>query len=236
VSDDSADRIEAVEVRDEPRLSRRKPPTRRPRRVFVAYPYSFPEDDYRRPFTDLAEAFDVKFQFADERITSQHILEKITKMIADARFSLFDVTSWNPNVALELGIAMGRPKADYYLLFNPDHPDNPKDGVPSDLGGFDRIEYRSFAQLGEGVSKLLVQEFGIPEKDQEQDPVADLRTKTMDILSAEPGLSIVKLANQLNTTAPMARVVVLPMIEEGLVTTRGERRGMRYFPSIQPNE
>ena len=53
-------------------------PKARARRIFVAYPYDFPKADYRRPFIDLANAFDVEFQFADEKITNQHILDKIT--------------------------------------------------------------------------------------------------------------------------------------------------------------
>jgi hypothetical protein len=29
-------------------------------------------------------------------------------MIEEAEFSIFDVTTWNANVALELGVAMGK--------------------------------------------------------------------------------------------------------------------------------
>lgn len=100
-------------------------PTPRPRTVFVAYPYALPRGDYRRPFTDLAKAFDVEFQFADERITNRQILDKIADMIVSARFNLFDVTRWNANVALELGIAIGGERP-YYLLFNPSDPENPR--------------------------------------------------------------------------------------------------------------
>ena len=125
----------------------------------MAYPYSIPKKDYRRPFTELAKAFDVEFQFSDERITNKHILDKITEMIVTARFSLFDVTMWNASIALELGIAMGRGR-DYYLLFNPDH--DPHGGqVPADLGGLDRIQYRSYSGLEEALTKLLAQESGL---------------------------------------------------------------------------
>jgi len=50
---------------------------RKPRQVFVAYPYSLPKRDYRRVFTDLGEAFQVGFVFADEKITGLHVLQKI---------------------------------------------------------------------------------------------------------------------------------------------------------------
>jgi hypothetical protein len=46
-------------------------------------------------------------------------------MIEESEFAIFDVTTWNPNVALELGIAIGS-EQDSYILFNPttqqEHP------------------------------------------------------------------------------------------------------------------
>lgn len=132
--------------------------TRSPAQIFVAYPYAFPKDDYHRAFAEAGREFQVTFRYADQRITNRHILDKITDLIEGARFSLFDVTRWNPNVALELGFAIGR-GCDYYLLFNPDDPLNPKTGdVPADLGGIDRIHYRSYSQLSESVRDLLDQE------------------------------------------------------------------------------
>jgi hypothetical protein len=52
-------------------------PAARPRKIFVAYPYVLPRGDYRRAFNELAKAFSVTFEFADERITSKQILDKI---------------------------------------------------------------------------------------------------------------------------------------------------------------
>jgi hypothetical protein len=68
--------------------------------IFVAYPYSIPSKDYRRPFTELQESFPVRFTFADEEITNKQILDKIATMVRASRFSLFDITGWNPNVTL----------------------------------------------------------------------------------------------------------------------------------------
>jgi hypothetical protein len=66
------------------------------RTVFVGYPYSFPKDDYRGAFAEVGAEYDMTFIFADEEITNQHILEKISGMMARTAFSLFDVTTWNP--------------------------------------------------------------------------------------------------------------------------------------------
>lgn len=204
-------------------------PAPRPRRVFVAYPYILPKDDYRRPFNELGLAFNVEFQFADERITNKQILDKITDMIASARFSLFDITTWNANVALELGIATGQDRA-YYLLFNPEHADNPKgQEVPADLGGLDRIQYRSYAELEDGLTKLLAQEFGVPRKGDQADPVRDFRERVPEVLSTEPGLRVGEIADRLGITVELAQVVVRPLAAGGKLETTGARRGMRYY-------
>ena len=83
-------------------------PARKPRQVFVAYSYKrFPRADYRRVFNDLNAAYLVDFVFADEKITSLHILQKIANYIRESRFGLYDISGWTPNVTLELGLAFG---------------------------------------------------------------------------------------------------------------------------------
>jgi hypothetical protein len=209
----------------------RSPPVaRRSREIFVAYPYSFPEDDYRGVFADLEKAFNVKFRYADEQITNRQILAKIENMILSAQFSLFDVTTWNANVALELGIAMGRDR-DYYLLFDPTHARNPKGGeLPADLGGIDRIQYRSYGQLREGITKLLAQEFGVrAQKERQEDPVLALRTLVMPVLEETPGLKIGEIADALNISTDLAKVVIRPMVAAGSLRTKGATRAMRYY-------
>jgi hypothetical protein len=101
--------------------------------------------------------------FADEELTNKHILEKITTMMSAAAFSLFDITYWNPNVALELGIAYGR-RLDYYILLDPTKSD---EEVLSDLRGIDRIQYASFKELETQLARLMRDQFGSPEKEQE---------------------------------------------------------------------
>src|SRR5260370_20105549 len=89
------------------------------KQVFVAYSYkTYPKDDYRAVFTGLEKTYDVRFVFADEKITNMHIMQKIISYIRSSDFSLFDISGWNPNVTLELGFAMAIGDA-WYICFDP---------------------------------------------------------------------------------------------------------------------
>jgi hypothetical protein len=94
------------------------PTQRKPRQIFVAYPYSIPKRDYRRVYTDLAAAFSVTFVFADEKLTGLHVLQKIYTMIRESAFGIYDISGWNPNVTLDLGLAYGM-GALAFLVVNP---------------------------------------------------------------------------------------------------------------------
>jgi len=198
------------------------------RTIFVAYPYSIPRDDYRRPFAELAKAFSVKFVFADEEITNKQILDKITGMIRTSRFSLFDITDWNANVSLELGVAVGLQK-DYYLLFDPTRE---RREVPSDLGGIDRLQYRSYTELETVLSQLLIQQFGVPSQQRDRAPsdqMAALRDAALEVVDRRSGPKMRQIADELGIPIELAKAVVRPMVEDGELETHGQTRGMRYY-------
>jgi hypothetical protein len=204
-----------------------------PNTVFVAYPYEFSKEDYRDSFSQVGDEFGVTFLYADEEITNKQILDKIKGMIEGATFSIFDITSWNANVALELGIAVGL-NEDYYILFNPEHDQT---DVPSDLGGIDRLQYADFTSLKAELSRLMEQQFGAPE-DEEQESgspgdsfnhqIDELRDAVPDIVSANPGIQIGGIASQLGIPVEFAQSVTRPLVEDS-IESQGERRGTRYF-------
>jgi hypothetical protein len=201
------------------------------RTVFVAYPYTFPEDDYRGVFVAVGAEYNVTFTFADEQLTNKHILEKIETMMYDAAFSLFDITTWNPNVALEHGIAYGN-SLDYYILFDPTQG-NPD--VLSDVRGIDRIQYTSHTELKTRLSKLMRDQFGAPAGEQEEKgkdlagQIEDLRHSVPDLVRAEPGQQIGGIASSLGVPIEIAQMVVRPLVGSELDTS-GVRRGTRYYP------
>jgi hypothetical protein len=203
-------------------------------RIFVAYPYSFSKADYRGAFRKVGRQYGVEFMYADQRITNRQILEKISAMIHEAEFSIFDVTLWNANVALELGIAIGS-EQDYYIIFDPEEGDQ---HPPSDLGGIDRLHYTDYAELTQEVGRLMRQQFGAPSKEKsapspEGADVAlgleRLQGQIPDIVRNDPGMAIGSIASSIGVPVEYAKSLVRPLIGESL-RTEGARRGTRYFP------
>ncbi|WP_447976758.1 hypothetical protein [Candidatus Nitrospira bockiana] len=201
-------------------------PTRNPRQVFVAYPYTlYPTADYRRPFKDLAKAFNVTFVFADEKITTLHILQKIADYIRSSRCGIYDISAWNANVTLELGLAYGLNEKAYIVANPKQHSANE---VPADLRGLDRIQYTSFAELQAGVEKILTQEFPIQPAHNVEDQLSTLREQALKIVKESEGLKINDIASLLGVSIDVAKVVVHPLVGPQL-RTEGVRRGTRYF-------
>lgn len=202
-------------------------PTRNQRQVFVAYPYTiYDKADYRRPFNDLAKALNVTFVFADEKITTLHILQKIADYIRSSRFGIYDISGWNANVTLELGLAYGlNEKA--YIISNPKQ--HQAGEVPADLRGIDRIQYTSFSELQTGLEKILTQEFPIQPAHDVENQLTTLRNLAVDFIQANPeGLKITDIADLLGVTIDVAKVVVYPLVGKSL-RTEGVKKGTRYF-------
>lgn len=202
-------------------------PTRNQRQIFVDYPYTiYDKADYRRPFSDLAKAFKVTFVYADEKITTLHILQKIADYIRSSRFGIYDISGWNANVTLELGLAYGlNEKA--YIISNPKQ--HQAGEVPADLRGIDRIQYTSFAELQSGLEKILNQEFPIQPTHDVENQLTTLRNLAIDIIQSNPeGLKITDVAAVLGVTIDVAKVVVHPLVGSKL-KTEGVKKGTRYF-------
>jgi hypothetical protein len=109
-------------------------------RVFVGCPYGKPFD--YPAFKKALSKIPIAWYYADTSIRSKHLLANLSKDIRVVDFCVFDVSLWNPNVTLELGLAQGSGKG-YYILANQKQS---KD-VPSDIKGIQRIEYNSIKSL-----------------------------------------------------------------------------------------
>ena len=202
-------------------------PARNSRQIFVAYPYTlYDTSDYRKPFKELAKAFNVQFVFADEKITTLHILQKIADYIRSSRCGIYDISGWNANVTLELGLAYGM-NEKAYVISNPKQ--HPAGEVPSDLRGLDRMQYTSFSELQTALEKILSQELPIQPTHDVENQLDTLRKHAVAVVNEAPeGLKINDIASLLGVSGEIAKVVVYPLVGTSL-RTEGIRKGTKYF-------
>ncbi len=198
------------------------------KQVFVAYAYNlYDQRDYRKVYAALEKSFGIKFIFADEKITNMHILQKIISYIRGSDFSLFDISAWNPNVTLELGIALAS-SDDWYICFNPEQTDIKE--VPSDIRGLDRIQYTSFSELEDRLSVLLDQWYPRSTRTTVDDYFDKAQKEVLTLVSKQPGLKVNEIADILGMNLRMAQVVVGQLMSHSSIRAEGKTRGVKYFP------
>ncbi|QAT17486.1 hypothetical protein BU251_07045 [Candidatus Velamenicoccus archaeovorus] len=106
----------------------------------------------RKLFKDLP--FNVVYANTD--IETKHLLQILKKHINEADYSIFDLSSWNPNVTLELGLSEGIRKISnkkYYILLNTKRALE----VPADIRGIQRLEYSRYDySIDKGLGDCLI--------------------------------------------------------------------------------
>lgn len=122
--------------------------------VFVGHPFAgrFPVKKFRKILKEMP----FRVIYGNTDLQTKHLLDVMRANISKSDFSIFDLSDWNPNVALELGLAQGikaKPGKQYYILLNTRRSDN----VPSDIQGLQRLEYTSYDYRPEaGLGDQLV--------------------------------------------------------------------------------
>ncbi len=104
--------------------------------VFVGHPFAgrFPVKKFRKIFKELP----FKVIYGNTDLQTEHLLDVMRASVLKSDFSIFDLSDWNPNVALELGLAQGlkkKPGKTYYIVLNTRRSEN----VPSDIQGVQRL-------------------------------------------------------------------------------------------------
>lgn len=124
--------------------------------LFVACPYSS-AFGFRKFKNYLLAHYPGTVIFAETNLQTKHLLDILRKHIKKCDLGLFDTSTWNPNVALELGMADGL-DTDYFITLNNKQSKN----VPSDIQGLQRIEYRTVENgsnsLHEQFQKYIVKQ------------------------------------------------------------------------------
>jgi hypothetical protein len=203
-----------------PRMAPTVPPART---IFVAYPWDLYSSRaaYKKAFTKLESPLLIKFLFAEERITSGHVLEKILEMIEETAFGIYDVSSWNPNVTLEYGLARGA-GAVAYIAFNPDK--TKLSDVPADVRGYDRLQYTDLEELSDVVATLVTQQLG---KAPVANPLEDDRQVMLELLRKRPGLKARELADEMGERLDYIQLLIRRSGSE--LATTGRTRAVKYF-------
>ena len=86
--------------------------------------------------------------------------------------------------------------------------------VPSDLRGLDRIEYASYAELGNKLSLLMEQRYPRRKRSGIEEFLGERRTQVKDILRDLPGYTITSLVQLLVVYVPGALFIVSPMMDD----------------------
>lgn len=200
---------------------------KKPRQVFVAYSYRhYDKRDYRRAFENIGKAFDVNFVFADEKISSLHILQKIANYIRESQFGVYDITAWNPNVTLELGLALGMGER-VFIALNPD--ETTLADVPSDLKGVDRLQYKSFSSLEDELERLISQILPPPKDEEAETFLSKLQDKIVALVEGSPNIGVATIAQAVGVNVELAKVAVRNELGVRLEAL-GNRKGTKYFP------
>ena len=112
-----------------------------PRSVVVAIPFGEEfEDTYKYAIRPALEEADFKPWKADEQISNIDIMCKICHAIQECGYLLANITTWNPNVVFELGLAYGLARSVILIKHK-------KAEVPVDLKGLEYIEYGTIDEL-----------------------------------------------------------------------------------------
>jgi len=121
--------------------------------VFVAIPFAKKYDAVSDAIVEALQPLGYKPFKADEFIDNISIFCKICQSIQEARYVVCEVTEWNPNVFLELGMALGLGKQVVLL-----REEGSKSLIPSDLRGVEHVHHsgkRGTYELKRSLQKLF---------------------------------------------------------------------------------
>ncbi|WP_215449488.1 nucleotide-binding protein [Streptomyces sp. ATCC 21386] len=198
------------------------------RTIFVAYPWASVQPsrpEYKRAFKEVEKGFQVRFQFAEQSLASGTVLDKIKGFIASAAFGIYDFTGWNPNVTLEYGLALGMGRRAF-IAFNPTV--TPARNVPSDVQGWDRVQYKDLDDLVREVEGIVIAELGVMSP---ADQFEEERMAVVQAVRERPGMLLRDVAAAVGKDKDLVKVLLKRSTgDAGELETAGATKGTRYFP------
>ncbi len=211
-------------------------------------PTAFVGCPYRKPFKFAAfretlGKLPFAWYYADTTLSTRHLLSILTTYVKAVDFCIFDLSFWNANVALELGLAEGLGQ-EYYILVNRTQS---KD-VPSDLKGMQGIDYSSIqgyedAALLPSLTKYLIKRETHPKRIWEKLSSPNKDKKFYFALAVLAHFrdnrrlresDLPRLSRGLYLWKHVQREVLELLEEEGLISGRGSRLGAKLAKRLYP--
>jgi len=203
--------------------------------VFVAHPYSPPPfEGYRDVYRRIERTHPhVKFLFADEHINSDVILARVMAAIDQASLCVCDITRWNPNVTMELGLALGMRKRVQLLFFEErrlfGRGQLSSLDLPADIRGHSRINYRDGASLQAGLRALIQQEFANPDPNTAAGSFKAICESVYGLLGREPGLKSFEVARHLGMETANIRPAIDHLLREDRIYQEGRYMNAQFY-------
>lgn len=198
------------------------------RTIFVAYPWNSVRPnraEYKRALRGIERGFQVRFEFAEQSVTSGTILDKIRHLIGSTAFGIYDFTGWNPNVTLEYGMARGMDQKAF-IIFNPEVTSAKE--VPSDVRGWDRLQYTNLEDLVHEVEGVVINQLGLMSP---ADQFEEERQAVVQAVITKPGMLLSQVAEAVDKDRELVRVLLNRSIgEEGDLESTGGPRAVRFYP------
>lgn len=201
-------------------------------RVFFAFPYSV-EDEYRRILISACHDLRVEYVFGDGTVSSTTLIDKMSNDIEGCDHAFFDITGFNPNVMIELGMAYQHKKRVYFMYDGRRHKNAPatkavKEEVPTNIRGQDHFTYDSLAEFNLKVRAALRNALGIG-----RNLLHETKIKISRTLASKPQRigEIAKSIGESDQSQVSEALTVMKI--EGKVTCKGHGMGAKW-ENIRP--
>ncbi len=119
---------------------------------------------------------------------------------------------------------LSRAWAKAFIAFNPEKTQ--RIDVPTDVRGYDRLQYTDFDELSDKVATLVTQELG--RGPAPVDPLEADRGRLMNAIQVSPGLKAKELADVIGERLDYVQLLLRRSSSE--LETTGVTTGTRYYP------
>jgi hypothetical protein len=133
---------------------------------------------------------------------------------------------WQSRIAQSSSRTRGGLKARAFIAFNPEKT-NLTD-VPTDVRGYDRLQYTDLDELSERVATLVAQELGTGPA--VYDPLEADRVRLMEWIRNHPGMTAVELSQEFPQGLDYVQLLIRR--SPGEYATEGKTKATRYFPKL----